>query len=91
MRNIIRRKERGKNVPDKSANAMHSENIQRVIAPQEVFQLGGVVARHAATDTEDNGRPGRHVAGSWRDSDQPSDDARAKAHGGPFALETVIN
>ena len=91
MRDVIRREEGGEDVAYEAADAVDGEDVQRVVAAQEVLELGGVVARDAAADAEDDGCPCGHVAGARRDGDEARDDAGAEADGGPFALEAVVD
>ena len=70
---------------------MHSEDVKCVVAAEEVFQLGSVVASYATTYTKDDGGPCRHITGSGGNGYETCNDARAEPNGGPFALQTIIN
>lgn len=86
----LRSKERGQEVADDSTDSVLAEDIERIVDPEHVLQLRGVIAADGAYDTEDNGRPGGHKTRGGSDSDQARDRTRAETDGGPLFVETVI-
>ena len=69
---------------------MHGEDVERVVGFHVVLQLGGEIAADGSHSPENNRRPCRHVTRGWRDSNETRDGAGAETHGGPFAVETVV-
>ena len=79
---VFSRQETRKQVADEAADAVHGEDVERVVGADPVFDLGGEVAADAGGEAVDDGGPGGDEAGAWRDGDEAGDDARAEAHGG---------
>lgn len=87
----LRGEESSKDVSDETADAVHGKDIERVVAAEEVLQLGGVVACDTTTGTKYNGRPRRNVSRAGCDSDKTRNNTRAETNSRPLALEAVVN
>lgn len=87
----LRSEERSENVANEAANTVDSKDIKRIVATEEVLQLGSVVAESAADDTEDNRSPSRNETGSRSNCNETSNDARAETNGGPLLFEPVVD
>ena len=53
----IRSEECGQDIADKSSDGVHSEDVERVVTAEEVFELGGIVARNASACAKHDSRP----------------------------------
>jgi hypothetical protein len=63
----LRSEEGSQDVADQATNTVYSEDIECVVASEEVLQLRGVVASDTTADTEDDCGPGGDVSGSRGD------------------------
>ena len=87
----LRGKERCTNVTDKTTHSMDRENVECVITPQKVLQLGGIVACSTTDDTIDDSRPCGNIARARSNRDKSGYDSRTEANCGPLAFESVID
>lgn len=76
----LRSEEGSEDIANEATNTVDGKDIECVVAAKEVLQLGRVVACNSTDSTEDDSSPCRYVTGSRGDSDQTSDDTRAKAN-----------
>ena len=90
VRNVIGREEGSEDVADEAADGVLGENVQRIVDAQDELEFGGVIGAGGTHDAVDDCRPGGHEAGSRGDGDQAGHHAGAEAHGGPLALEAVV-
>lgn len=91
IREDLRSEKGSQKVADEPANTVHSEDIECIIAAEEVLQLRCIVAAHATSNTEYDSSPGRHISRPRGNGHQASNHARAEADGGPLALQTVVD
>ena len=90
VRDVVCGEEGGEDVADQTADGVLGEDIERVVDAQHELQLRGVVCACCANDAVDDGGPGGHEARAGCDGYKACYDAGAEAHGGPFALEAVV-
>lgn len=62
MRNVVSGEEGSQNVSNEAANAVDCKDVERVVAAEEVLELGGIVAGNTSTDAKDDSSPGWDVA-----------------------------
>ena len=87
----LRGEECSEDVPDEAANAVNSEDIEGVVAAEEVLELRSVVASNTTAHTKNNCSPGRDVSRTRSNTNKTSNDTGAEANGGPLAFQTVVN
>jgi hypothetical protein len=91
MSDVVGGEECGQGVAYKSANTVDSKDVECIVASKEVLQLGSIVARDAAADTEYNSGPGRDETGPWGNGYKACNHARAEPDSGPLALKTIVD
>lgn len=70
---------------------MLSKDIEGIVDTNPELNLGSQVARNAANDAIDDGRPGRYKSSGRSDSDQACNDTTAEADSAPFLLQAVVH
>ena len=78
----------GQQCANNAADGVYTENIQRIVITQSIFQLGcGQVAKHASSDTDSQGSHGADRPAGRGDGDQACDCATGNAQHAGLAVE----
>lgn len=91
MRGHLRSKDAGQDVADHAAYAVDGKDVEGIVNVENEFELGGQVAAHAATHSNDDGTPRGNETRGRRDGDQSRDGPRAEANSAPFLLQAVVD